>query len=73
MVPYGLALAPFGRKVAGQSSSQISRALYMINYKLNYITMKLKVNTFSLFGCMISQLLNHIQIVGINSRYPKAG
>jgi hypothetical protein len=24
--PYGLALAPFGRKVAGQSSSQISRA-----------------------------------------------
>jgi uncharacterized membrane protein YccF (DUF307 family) len=26
MIPLGLALAPFGRKVAGQSSSQISRA-----------------------------------------------
>ena len=26
MVPSGLALAPFRRKVAGQSSSQISRA-----------------------------------------------
>jgi len=37
MVPLGLALAPFGRKVAGQSSSQISSChsswLLMLSYQ----------------------------------------
>jgi hypothetical protein len=54
----------FWNKAAGQSSSQISRALYMIICKFNYIIINSEVNEFSLFGRMILQLLNHTQIVG---------
>jgi hypothetical protein len=62
IVPFGLALAPFGRKVAGQSSSQISRALRMIIGKFNYIIIHSEVNAFvferSFFFDMMDSCIN---------------
>jgi hypothetical protein len=48
----------FWNKAAGQSSSQISRALYMIICKLNYIIINFEVNAFLFLHTLPIRVIN---------------